>query len=361
MLCWFQIAFRRSFTIDLPHLIIPLQRSNLAKRLIPIAVVFPLIIVIGTFGYRLIEFWPWSDSFYMAVITVSTVGFSEVHPLSTHGRLFTGILILLGVGAITLSVGLITNYFLAGELQGILRGRRMQRIIDSLSGHYIVCGYGEMGHQVCRELRRKGCDLVVVDVSESAVTQAREEGYLAFHGDAGLDHVLKQCGLERAKGLVVATDDDATNLLVVLTARVLTSEMPVVARANLEEVTEKLLRAGADRVLFPQSIVGRRMAQMLLNPEICDFLDVVSHDESLELLLENFQVCQGSLVADKSLEESRIRDLTGASLVGLKRPGRGVISSLRSDTVLRKGDIVFALGTRDQVEKLGRLIDSECN
>lgn len=332
----------------------------MTKRLIPIVVVFPSIILIGTVGYRIIEFWPWTDSLYMSVITVTTVGFSEVHPLSTNGRIFTGALIMLGVGAITLSVGLITNYFLAGELQGILRGKRMQRIIDSLSGHYVVCGYGEVGHQVCRELAREGCELVVVDVSEEAVSQARDEGYLAFQGDAGLDPVLRKCGLERAKGLVVATDEDATNLLVVLTARVLRSDIAVVARANLEEVTEKLLRAGADRVMFPQSIVGRRMAQMLLNPEICDFLDVVSHDESLELILENFRICQGSLLERKSLEESRIRDLTGASLVGLKRPGRGVISSLTPDTVLEEGDIVFAFGTRDQVEKLGRLIDSEC-
>ncbi len=332
----------------------------MTKRLILIVVVFPSVILIGTIGYHLIEFWPWSDSFYMSVITVTTVGFSEVHPLSTNGRLFTGALIILGVGAITFSIGLITNYFLAGELQGILRGKRMQRIIDSLSGHYVVCGYGEMGHQVCRELGRKGCELVVVDVSEEAVSRAREDGYLAVQGDAGLDHVLRQCGLDRAKGLVVATDEDATNLLVVLTARVLRSEIPVVARANLEEVTDKLLRAGADRVMFPQSIVGRRMAQMLLNPEICDFLDVVSHDESLELLLENFRVCRGSLLESKSLDESKIRELTGASLVGLKRPGRGVITSLKADTVLEQGDIVFALGTREQVEKLGRLIDSEC-
>jgi len=325
---------------------------DLAKRLVPVIVIFPTIISVGTFGFHLVEGWNFGDSLYMSIITVFTVGFTEVQPLSQLGELFTIALILLGLGGITYTFSAITNYVVAGEVRGFLRGHRMRRYIDSLSGHYVICGYGEMGRQVCRELHRKGKTLMIVDISEEAVGHARDDGFLALEGDAGLDSVLIQCGIERAKGIVVATDDDATNLLVVLSARGLRSDLPIVARANLEEVREKLFRSGATGVLFPQGVAGRRMAQMLLNPEISDFLDVISYDESLELILENFTVSEGSLLENKSLKDSRIRELTGASVVGLKRAGVGVIPSLKTTTVLQAGDIVFALGTREQLDQL---------
>jgi voltage-gated potassium channel len=331
-----------------------------AKQLLLVAIIFPSIILFGAAGLRSLEGWSWADALYMSVITITTVGFGEVHPLSSAGRIFTALLILLGVGGITFTFGAITNYLVAGELRGILKERKMRRVIDSLRGQYIVCGYGEMGRQVCRELNQAGHAVVVVDIDERAVNRAKEASYLAFQGDAGLDTVLTNCGIENAVGLVAATDDDATNLLVVLSARVLKNDLKIVARANLEEVAEKLYRTGADRVLVPQAIAGRRMAQMLLHPEICDFLDVVTHDESLELVLENFEICPGAKIADLSLMDSQIRETTGASIVGLKRPGIGIIPSLMSSTILQAGDTVFALGTREQVEKLGRLIDLEC-
>jgi voltage-gated potassium channel len=297
----------------------------------------------------------------MSVITITTVGFGEVHPLSTGGRVFTGLLIILGVGAITYALSTVTNYVLAGEVLGLIKERRMRRVIESMQGHYVVCGFGELGRQVCGELKRNHRALVVVDISEASTRKASEMGYLTVHGDAGIDLVLRQAGIERASGLLVATDDDATNLLVVLTARVLNNQLSIVARANLEEVASKLHRAGADKVLFPHGIAGRRMAQMLINPEICDFLDVVTHDESLELLLENFKIVAGSPIEDQNLRNSRVRERTGASIVGLRRPGEGIIASLRPDTVLRAGDTVFALGTRDQVENLSVLLSSEQN
>ena len=326
---------------------------DFTRRLIPIVIIFPAIIAIGSLGYRWLEGWNWADTLYMSIITVFTVGFTEVQPLTKHSEIFTIVLILLGLGGITYTFSAITNYVVAGELRGFLKGHRMRRYMDSLSEHLVVCGYGEMGRQVCKELQRKVRSLLVADISEEAVDLARADGYLALQGDAGLDTTLVECGLERAKGLVVATDDDASNLLVVLSARGIRSDLPVVARANLEEVREKLLRAGASGVMFPQGVTGRRMAQMLLHPEISDFLDVIAHDETLELILENFTVSEGSGLENQSLEDSRIRELTGASVVGLKREGIGVIPSLDSTMVLRAGDIVFALGTRQQLDELG--------
>ena len=336
----------------------PLPGMELLNRLAPVVVIFPAIIAIGTAGFRLVEGWDWADAVYMSIITVFTVGFTEVHPLTQRGEVFTIVLILLGLGGITYTFSAITNYIVAGELKDILKGRRMRRYIDSVSEHSVVCGYGEMGRQVCKELRRKGKTLVIVDISEEAVDQARKDGFLAVHGDAGLDSVLIQCGIERADGLVVATDEDASNLLVVLSARGFREDIPIVARANLEEVREKLLRSGANGVLFPQGVAGRRMAQMLLHPEISDFVDVITQDESLELILENFVVSEGSGLENRSLKESRIREQTGASIVGLKREKEGVIPSLKSNTVLRAGDIVFALGTREQLDKLGKSLES---
>ena len=330
---------------------------DLIRRLVPAIILFPAIIAIGSLGYHLIEEWNWADSLYMSIITVFTVGFTEVQPLTKRGEIFTIVLILSGLGAITYTFSAITNHVIAGELRGFLRGQRMRRYIDALSEHFVVCGYGEMGRQVCRELQRKGRSMVVADISGEAVNQARADGYLAVEGDAGIDATLVECGLERAKGLVVATDDDASNLLVVLTARVLKSDLPVVARANLEEVRDKLLRAGADGVLFPQGVAGRRMAQMLLHPEIADFLDVIAHDETLELILENFTVSEGSGLEGQSIEDSRIRESTGASVVGLKREDIGVIPSLAPSEVLKAGDIVFALGTRQQLDDLGGLLN----
>ena len=315
-------------------------------------VIFPSVIAFGGLGFRIVEGWGWADALYMSIITVFTVGFTEVQPLTQRGEVFTILLILLGLGAITYTFSAVTNYVVVGELRGLLRGHRMKRDVDALREHFVVCGYGEMGRQVCRELTSKGHPLVVVDIREEAVETAREKGYPSLQGDAGLDSVLIMAGIERARGLVVATNDDATNLLVVLSARGLRDDLSIVARANLEEVRDKLLRSGADGVLFPQGVAGRRMAQMLLHPEVCDFLDVVSHDESLELMLENFTVSEGSGLENYTLKESRIRELTGASIVGMKRHGVGVIPSLRSSEVLRAGDIVFALGTREQLDKL---------
>ncbi|MEJ2081591.1 MAG: potassium channel family protein [Acidobacteriota bacterium] len=245
-----------------------LEDMVLLKRLVPALVVFSTIIMLGTAGYRWIESWPLTDCLYMAVITISTVGFGEVYPLSREGEVFTIVLIILGVGAITYAISSLTDILVAGEVQGFLRIRRMKHLIDKLSGHYVVCGYGEMGRQICRELAHRGCTMVVVDIDPRAVQQATQNGILALEGDAGLDSVLLECGIARAAGLVVATDDDATNLLVVLTARGLNTDFPIIARANLEQVVVKLLRAGANRALFPQSLAGRRMVEMLLRPDL---------------------------------------------------------------------------------------------
>jgi voltage-gated potassium channel len=191
---------------------------SLERHLLNIGLIFGSIVALEGVGYALIEGWPWIDAFYMAIITVTTAGFAEVHPLTSAGRLFTAVLIMLGVGGITYSFSALTNYVIAGELQGVLEKRRMKHKIRSMMEHYIVCGFGRAGYQVCAELKREGQPLVVVDTKQSSVERARVQGYPVVVGNAGDDQVLHEAGVERARGLVAAVDSDAANLLVVLSA-----------------------------------------------------------------------------------------------------------------------------------------------
>jgi len=227
---------------------------NLKRRLIDIGLVFGIIILVGGVGYWLIEGWSWVDAIYMSIITVTTVGFGEIHPLSPVGRVFTTLLIVLGVAGITYAFSALTNYVIAGELGGILERRRMARRVNSMREHYIVCGFGRVGRQVCVELKREGEPLVVVDANPSSVGRAESQGYLVVVGDAGDDQILQEAGIGRALGLVATVDSDAANLLVALSARALNPDLYIVARANLEDTEAKMLRVGADRVISPYSL-----------------------------------------------------------------------------------------------------------
>lgn len=329
----------------------------LLRRLAYISLVFLLTLTAGAIGFHLIEGWSLLDSVYMSVITVTTVGFSEVHQLSPAGRLFTTILILLGVATITYSFGAISNYVIAGELRGFLGERKMKRMIASMKNHVIVCGYGRMGHEVCRELLRENSSFLVVDEKEASVNQAQEEGYVAFNGDPGLDETLKECGIDRAAGLAAVSDDDARNLMVVISARGLNRNLPIVARVSHEDAPEKFLRAGADSVFLPYRTGGRRMAQMMLRPAVVGFLEDVLHDESsIGLMIENLKIRDGSRLDEKSLAEAAVRERTGVYVLGIKRPGVGTIPDLRPSTVLKAGDVLIVIGKQEQLDALERLL-----
>lgn len=327
---------------------------SLGRRLLTAGLVFVTIIAIGGVGYVVIEGWSWQDALYMAIITVTTVGYGEVYALSQAGRLFTSMLILLGVGGITYAFGTVADYLIAGEVRGFLEGRKMTRRIGALEGHYIVCGFGRVGQQVCLELHREGRPFVVVEANIDAAEQARAQGYLVVYGDAGDDQILREAGIERARGLVAAVDSDATNLYVVLSARALNRDLTIVTRADSDDTVAKLLRGGADRVISPYSLGGSRMAQLLIRPDVVDFLDVVMHDQSLELFLENVTVEAGSRLDGCTVGEARVRETSGANLLGLKR-GEGIILSPDPSTRLTAGDVLVALGTRDQLQSLAQL------
>jgi voltage-gated potassium channel len=328
---------------------------TIERRLLNIGLIFAAIVVVGGIGYMLIEGWSWVDAFYMAVITITTVGFGEVHPLSPAGRLFTSVLVVLGVAAITYSFTAVTNYLIAGELGGVLEEFRMKRKISALDGHHIVCGYGRVGQEVCSHLVQEGRPLVVIDHDSQAIERARSMNYPVIEGDAGNDQTLTEAGILKAAGLVAALDSDSSNLFVVLTARTLKPDLNIVARADFEESAGKLLVAGASRVLSPYSLGGRLIAQTLIRPDVVDFLEAVMYDESLHLFLEDLTVGVGSSLADSTVGEARIREKTGANVLGLKH-GHNVIISPDSNHALHPGDVLVALGTRQQLADLQELL-----
>jgi len=315
-----------------------------------------LVIAIGTGGYFLLEpEWSLLDAVYMSVITVTTVGFKEARPLDDTGRIFTLMLVLFGVGAFTYAATSVANYLIAGDLGGLLERRRMQDRVKKLSGHFIICGYGRMGEQVASELDREKNPLVVIESDQAAIEQATDADRAVVEGDACDDDVLRRAGVERARALIAVLDSDATNLMVTLSARAINPDLFIVARANTQLTQKKLTAAGADRVLWPYGLGGRRIAQMALRPNVVEFLEVVMHDEELELQLEEMKIAIESRLDGTAIGASAVREKTGANVVAIRRRTGKMLVAPTAETPLEAGDILVALGTREQLNQLREL------
>jgi len=329
--------------------------GGIARRFAKPLSFFVAVVLCGALGYWALEKMSFLDALYMAVITVTTVGFGEVRPLDAPGRVFTIILVLFGVGAFTYCATTVANYLIAGEIKGFLTRRKMEQQIRQLDNHFIVCGYGRMGTEVAREFRRQSQPLVVIEQDRAAADRAVQAGHLTLHGDAQNDEVLRTAGVQRARGLVAVLDTDAANLMVTLSARTLSEKLFIVSRVNSEASESKLIAAGANRVLFPHGLGGRRIAQMALRPNVVEFLEVVMHDEELELWLEELPVGIESPLDGRAIGSANIRGATGANIVALRqRTGKLTVAPL-PETVVQAGDILIALGTRAQLSALREL------
>ena len=313
------------------------------------------IVVVGTTGYMVLGF-PWLDALYQTVTTITTVGFKEVHPLDDAGQIFTIVLILAGVGTAlyTLTVGL--ELIVEGHLGAAMEKRRMEKQIDSLRDHVIVCGWGRVGRAIAKELHEAGREVVIVDNDPDRV--ALVSGHPTVLGDATSDDVLHQAGIERAGALVAALSTDAENLFITLSGRALRPDLFIVARAREESSIEKLTRAGADRVVNPQEIGGARMAAFLLQPHVTEFLDVVMRDRSIELRLEEVEVPPASAFLGQSLRSARVRDRTGALILALRLPDGTFLTNPDPDTVLVAGQVLIAIGTGEQLRTLASAIEA---
>lgn len=308
-------------------------------------------LVLGTLGYHVIEGWPLTDSLYMVVITLSTVGYGEVHRLSPEGRMFTMVLVVAGVGLVTYAVGTITRMVVEGEVQALVGRRRTMSKIRKLSDHYVVCGFGRIGSLVAREFERRPMPFVVIEKNEAKAAKIPER-YAVVVGDATEDKVLVEAGIERARGLVTVLHSDAENLFVTLTARELSPKLFIIARYEEERSESKLLRAGADKVVSPYIIGGTRMAMAVLRPAVIDFIDLATQSESLGLQMEEVLVVEGSPLAGTSLADSPIRSKLDIIVVAIKRRSGHMDFNPSARTLLEVGDRLIAIGERAQMGEL---------
>lgn len=264
--------------------------------------------LVGAFGYMIIEGWNFLDSLYMAVTTMTTVGFREVHELSLAGRIWTMLMALSAIGVIFGTVGVVAENVMADVASGRRKAKRMRRRIDKLNGHFVVCGYGRVGAMVARELVEDG-NLVVIDVKEDSLQRAEDDGYLVIHGDGATEEVLRAAGVERAKGLVSAIDSDAQNVYVTLTARSLNPGLFIVGRAGAENVISKLIQAGADRAVSPYTMAGRRIVNLALRPGVIEFIDAALTPGDMAFTMEEVEAQAGGPLAGQTIGQLRQRGI----------------------------------------------------
>ena len=311
--------------------------------------VIALVLLVGTGGYMALGLDP-LDAVYQTVITISTVGYREVGEVARRYQVFTVFLILFGTGTSLYTLGVLIETMFEGRLNGQFRRRRMQRRIDRMSGHVVLCGYGQVGRAIEGELIRDGEEVVIIDRQEPEPSRAFRE-HLLLVGDATDDDVLIRAGLKQAKTLIVALDSDVDNLFIALTARFLNPDIFIVARANESATVAKLEQAGADRVVNPDRIGGARIAALVSHPEVAEFLDVVMHDGDFEVRLAEMRITAGSVFADRSLADCAIRSTTGASVLAVRRDGSFIINpSLH--LVFQPDDLLICFGTDEQLEAL---------
>jgi len=314
--------------------------------------IFIGLITFGTVGYMLIERLSFWEALYMTVITISTVGYREIVLPSRAGEIFTMIVIISGLATVVYVTTSVVELLLEGRLLDIMGRRRVLRELQDMTGHYIICGYGRVGRQVAKECLARGTSVVVIEKESAVVEACLNDGILAVKGDAAEEIMLREAGLERAAGLVTALSSDADNLFVTMTARMVRPDIYIVGRCNSDNTESKLYRAGADRAISPHNVGGRHMAALLLKPMVCDFLDVVTHGELVELILEDVSVEQGAPVVGRSIRDILVEDLKGIGVLGLKRPKRDFVINPGGATVLDAGDILIVQGMPDQVKAL---------
>ena len=330
---------------------------RLLIRYLLVMLVPTLLIIVGTAGYYLIE--PEAtllDALYMTIITLTTVGYGEVPgPLSNEGRIFTMILLLGGVFTLFWAAGEMIRTIVSGEVQGVLEKRRMERSLAQLKNHFIVCGYGRMGKRVCREFSLGRIPFVVLERNHHLLEGFDLEHGFALQGDAASDEMLRRAGVDRAKALVTVLGSDSDNMFIVMSARLLNDHLFIVARCEEEQTQQKLIRAGADRVVSPYSLGGSRVAQAVLRPAVMDFIDLATRLEHPELQMEESLIAEKSALDGSSISNSLLHKKHGIFIVAIKRASGQMVFNPPGDTILQGGDTLIALGHREQLEHLDML------
>jgi len=315
-----------------------------------------LVIVMtgGTLGYVVIEGWSTWDALYMTVTTMATVGFREVHPLSPAGEAFTLLLIVVGVSTALYAFSATAAVVVEGGWSKYLEQWRYARMINHLSDHYVICGYGRIGSIVAAEFTRQKTPFVIVDRRPERVAEANQRGHLALEGDASREDTLKQLGIDRARGVVAAVGTDAENVYAVLTARVLKNDLFIIARAEGEDSIPKLKKAGADRVISPYRIGAIQIAQTALRPAVVDFVEIATSSDNLDLSLEEIHIEQGSGLAEHPLSDVTQRDKLNVVVIGIQHAQGSLEFNPVATTVLHSGDHLIVLGSAETLKELER-------
>jgi voltage-gated potassium channel len=314
-----------------------------------------LVLVAGTVGYLLFGF-DLLDSVYQTVSTVTTLGFNSPHALDSGSKVFTIILILVGVGTALYTFSAVLEVLIEGHMRDLVRRRKMERDIARMSGHVIVCGWGRVGREVAQFLAGARRQVVVVDRD---LERMSEVPYASVHGDVTDDETLRQAGIERAATLVAALDTDADNLYVTVAARSMRPDLQIIARARSESSEPKLVRAGADRVVNPQQIGGDRMASFVTQPHVVDFIDVVMHDGTLEFRLEELAVSADSPLSGSTLRAAQLRERTGALVLAIRGPDGVFVTNPSPEYVIEASNVLISVGTAEQLRTLAQFVGRE--
>ena len=334
---------------------------NVPRKLLLSILMLLVVVLFGICGYTWIEGWDLLDSLYMTIITLSTVGYGEVREIGPSGRVFTVLLIVFGLFTITYIVGLVAETLVAGEIRSVLGRRKVSKKIKSLRDHYIICGYGRIGSIICKGLTRKAIPLMVIEKDEQAQEQLEEDEILYLQGDATHEETLLEAGIAKAKGLVSVVSSDAENVYICLTARGLSPRLYILSRAEDEASERKLLRAGANKVILPYILGGRRMVQAIIRPTVSDFLESAVHDQSFELAIEEITVGEDSRLVNQSLVDSGIRQEMDIIIIGIKQKDGTMIFNPSSQAEIQSDDILIAMGRNKDLETLRRVLTPSMN
>jgi voltage-gated potassium channel len=329
-----------------------MNRSRLSISLLLLL----LIILFGTVGYTIIEHMAPFDAFYMTLITISTVGFSEIAPLTQAGRLITVVIIVSGISLLSYTLGQIARVFIEGELQELLGRRKLVKQIADLDNHFIICGYGRIGEVICRELADDDIPFIVIEQEEKRIENLVRANYLYLEGDAANERILLDAGLLRARGLVTAVTSDADNVFITLTAKELQPDIFILSRAADLKNEKKLIMAGATRVVSPYDMGGSRMAQILKKPSVVDFIDTVLMTRGLDLRIEELVFPENSYLVGKTIMESNLRRDFGVIILAIKKASKEMLFNPGPDALLEAGDLLITVGKRNDVLTMAEAI-----
>ncbi|MFZ0613377.1 MAG: potassium channel protein [Desulfobacterales bacterium] len=313
-------------------------------------------ITFGTLGYHVTEGMPFFDAFYMTMITISTVGFSEIKPLSTSGRIVTILIISTGItiGAYTIST--LLRMFIEGELGKIFGRRKLERDISAMRGHFIICGYGRIGSIICLELKADSIPFIIIEEDPAKNGDMEKQGYLYINMDATSEEALMKAGITSAKGIVTAVRSDANNVFITLTAKDLRPDIFVLSRASDVKNEAKLIKAGASRVVSPYLLGGRRMAEVLKRPTVVDFIDIAMANRKLGLAMEEARVGDGSTLVGKNLIDSHLRQNYGVIIVAIKKTSGEMVYNPLPSEKLDGGDVIVVIGKKEDLKRMSEIM-----